>query len=426
MGARILLRPLWVCLLLVVSATAADAATFYVAPTGSDDNPGTASEPFATLQYAVRVVQPGDTIIIRPGTHTGFEITASGAPGAPIVIRGEQGAVLDVAGPFNRRGDIVVVRNASHIVIESLEVRDGSRAGIAVLGEANAIAESVVIRDVNVHDNELYGIFTAYTRGLLIEDSAISGSTKKDGIAISRLASDTVVRRNVIRGNAASGILVNNDGEPSGGGVIANVTIEGNTLYENGQVGAAAINFAAVTRSRIVNNLLYENHATGIALSNDGKDVRNGSFDNLIAFNTIVQASDGRFAVSLKNGSSRNRVINNILLHPGPEGSLEVDKSSAVDLYSDHNVHTGRIWFNGRRVKMGKWNRKLGQDANSIELTPGELFVDPLRANFRLKAGSPAIDRGMSVDGITTDALGLPRPFGVGVDIGAFEYQGVN
>jgi hypothetical protein len=45
------------------------AAEAYVAPAGSDDNPGTLEKPFATVQRAQRAAGPGDTVLIRGGTY---------------------------------------------------------------------------------------------------------------------------------------------------------------------------------------------------------------------------------------------------------------------------------------------------------------------------------------------------------------------
>ena len=47
----------------------ARANDYYVAPTGSDTNPGTLEQPFATLQQGARVAMPGDTVYLRGGTY---------------------------------------------------------------------------------------------------------------------------------------------------------------------------------------------------------------------------------------------------------------------------------------------------------------------------------------------------------------------
>jgi hypothetical protein len=56
----------------------------------------------------------------------------------------------------------------------------------------------------------------------------------------------------------------------------------------------------------------------------------------------------------------------------------------------------------------------------------GELFDDPLFADtasydFRLQAGSPAIDQGIEL-GYTEDIVGTSVPYGDAPDMGAFEY----
>lgn len=45
------------------------AATYFVAPTGNDNNPGTKELPFASLQKAQSRVGPGDTVFIRGGRY---------------------------------------------------------------------------------------------------------------------------------------------------------------------------------------------------------------------------------------------------------------------------------------------------------------------------------------------------------------------
>ena len=48
----------------------AGAATYYVAPNGSNSNAGTQATPFATLQKAHDIANPGDLIYMRGGTYT--------------------------------------------------------------------------------------------------------------------------------------------------------------------------------------------------------------------------------------------------------------------------------------------------------------------------------------------------------------------
>ena len=61
-----------------------------------------------------------------------------------------------------------------------------------------------------------------------------------------------------------------------------------------------------------------------------------------------------------------------------------------------------------------------------IEADP--LFVDAEAGDYRLSAGSPAIDAGYDVSiealgAVSTDITGEPAPEGAGYDIGAYEYR---
>ena len=93
------LRPALGVFLLLTAGAHAGAAEFFVAPTGSDRNPGTLAEPFATVQRAQAAVSPGDTVWVRGGTYVMREdqiarkqgiyarvhhIDRSGAPGKRI------------------------------------------------------------------------------------------------------------------------------------------------------------------------------------------------------------------------------------------------------------------------------------------------------------------------------------------------------
>jgi len=66
--------------------------TYYVQPDGDDANPGTREKPFATIQHAVDVVEPGDVIDLAPfGDH--FEsvtIRKSGRRDAYVTLRGDR------------------------------------------------------------------------------------------------------------------------------------------------------------------------------------------------------------------------------------------------------------------------------------------------------------------------------------------------
>lgn len=61
---------------------------YHVSKAGSDDNPGTAEEPFLTLGKAAALIRPGDTCIIHEGTYEEtLRPATSGQDGYPIVFQ---------------------------------------------------------------------------------------------------------------------------------------------------------------------------------------------------------------------------------------------------------------------------------------------------------------------------------------------------
>src|ERR1043166_10265653 len=53
----------------VLHPSAATAATYYVATTGNDANPGTQAQPFRTIQKGLNVLRASDTLYLRGGTY---------------------------------------------------------------------------------------------------------------------------------------------------------------------------------------------------------------------------------------------------------------------------------------------------------------------------------------------------------------------
>ena len=58
-------------------------------PDASYTNAGTEEYPWQTIQYAADSVEPGDTVIVRPGNYGRVKISTSGTPGNTITIKGE-------------------------------------------------------------------------------------------------------------------------------------------------------------------------------------------------------------------------------------------------------------------------------------------------------------------------------------------------
>ena len=103
--------------------TTSAANSLYVSPTGSDAADGRTSQTaLQTLARALQVVQPGETVRMRPGMYVeSMEVTLRGAPGQPITITGD-GGVPVLSG--NRQLRIGLwCEECAYVRIENLEIR---------------------------------------------------------------------------------------------------------------------------------------------------------------------------------------------------------------------------------------------------------------------------------------------------------------
>jgi parallel beta-helix repeat protein len=408
-------------LLFVSTVSLVRAATFYVASTGSDGNPGSSASPWATLQHAATVATAGDTVIVRPGVYAGAKFSRSGLSTASITFSGKAGTIINRPGPLNTNNDNLWIRNAHYITLTGFESRSAPRSGIAVQGEPDAPAMGIVLRDNFCHDNGRWGIFTGYAQNLRIIRNETSFSGLEHGIYVSNSADKPLIRGNKAHHNHASGIQINADPALPGDGIITGALIEDNVIYENGVGGGAAINLASVRNSTIRNNLLYNNHASGIAGWDDGAGNSWGTKNNKFFNNTIVMAANGRFALVLIHGSSGNQVKNNMLIHTGTRGSIETDPSSLVGLYSDYNVVNNRFSFDDQFITLTQWQQKAQDQQSLLFSSLTSLFVTPASSDYHLKTGSVAINTGVTLPGVLDDLEGTPRPQGANYDIGAYE-----
>jgi hypothetical protein len=92
------------CVIMACSGLAG-AANYYVAPSGgSDSNPGTVSQPWATLEKALATAAAGDTVYFRGGTHTASgsyypSATAhAGTSGSPITLTSYPNETATITG----------------------------------------------------------------------------------------------------------------------------------------------------------------------------------------------------------------------------------------------------------------------------------------------------------------------------------------
>ncbi len=395
-----------------------EAMTYHVDPSGSDSSgDGSPANPWQTIQHAADQVQPGDSVLINPSTYAGgIVVETGGTADAPITFRANGGdAIIEDSGDDR---DAFFIDGADYIVVEGLTIQHAERAGMRI-----SWSHHVTVRDSTFADNGRWGIFTDFSDHTLIEDSQSYGAGLEHGIYISNSSDYPTIRRNILHHNHGCGLHMNGDISMGGDGIISYGLVEGNIIYENGYGGGSGINMDGVTDTIVRNNLLYENHASGISIYQI--DGGSGSQNNRILNNTILMASDGRWGINIPDSEDTdNRLFNNIVYNAHSwRGSISIATPTLEGFASDYNILMDRFSVDdgNSRISFSEW-QALGYDSHSMLSSPDQLFLNPDLDDYRLGEGSPAIDRGVALDEVTDDLLGVHRPSGTAYDVGAYEF----
>jgi parallel beta-helix repeat protein len=409
--------------LLCFASQNAFSATYYVSPTGSDSSNGSAAKPWLTLQRAANVVSVGDTVLVFDGTYAGFEILTSGTSGSPITFRAMGNAVV-VNSVGSSRGDNVSVE-ANYIVIEGFISEKASRAGFCFLPPRDDNEGfGCEIRNCIARNNGRWGIFTGFAAGIVIENNECYGSGLEHGIYVSCTSDGPVLRGNVCHDNTLNGIQTNGANTGWGDHVINFALYEGNVAYHNSGKGFSVI---ATSDSIIRNNLVYEN---GPAAGGIHFAPQNGmqSVNNVVINNTVIEP--GMTAVRLSNASSGIEIFNNVLCGGTRAIAVEDPAWAAPGFASDYNVLCGDFVWEPAYPTFAEW-QALTFDTHSTAVTSAsDVCNNPATDDYRLFAGSPAIDAGIASfsgnNAPTYDIHGLTRPGGSGYDAGCYEFDGLD
>ena len=425
-------------LLAVASPSSAASASYYVDRTVacSDTGLGTSATPYCTITKGVAALRAGDTLFIGNGTYAEtIKPLVSGTNHNPVTVTRWPGRSPTI-GTGATYGAYVVGR--SYVVVSDLTFTDTVIDGIYVSGSdhvtisGNTVtaagdprqggtapgislrssSASTVSGNTSDH-NSSHGFYVAGTAsGNTIEGNEASLNAEgwqRNAVGIDVLAPGNTVLRNVVHDNEDSGLQFSIGGDNN----LATL----NVSYNNGDHGIDNFN---VTGGRLIGNTVYRNCTSGINV--EGTSGNYTVKNNVAVDNAVYPAY---------NGISCSRRAGNIGIWDSAPATTTVDHN-LVQLTKAGTMYA----FKSAYTSLAAMQTATGQEASGVQADPK--FASVASGDFRLTAGSPAIDRGDSgVSGEQSqDLLGNPRvddpatpnTFASGSrrydDLGAYELQG--
>jgi hypothetical protein len=466
-------------LLTLAGVAALPAADYYVSEKGDDANPGTTvAQPFRTLQRADSAVAPGDTVWVMAGTYRNdlkrpggttslLTLTTSGRPDAWITWRNYRNdrPELIAQGCWN-----AIHLRASYLVIDGLTLTGNNDNVRQIDAEANA--------EIDVA--KTMAAFAASTAAKTT--ATIDESVAPDAKLSSREAAKAVPapRPKPVQAHHAdprfngNGINVDCRSGPK----FHHFVIRNCTVRKFGTVGIGMIHTDYYT---IENCVIYENAWYGRYGGSGISQLLGHNFDDSPGYHNVIRGnrvwnnkclvrcfntdcfSDGNGIIldSLGDYSGGVLVENNLCFNNGGSG-IHVFKSNRARIDVVHNTlwRNQQMWslydlgahsavnvrflnnivcaerrkqVNSRPAAGIVFDDNLYYGSDQIptkgkrDLIADPKFIlpstDPGRADFRLQAGSPAIDSAGLELTPKSDLAGTTRPSGAAPDRGAFEYQ---
>ena len=436
------------------AAPPSDASVIYVDSTVAQSGNGSIEQPYKTVQEALDSLQNSTarTIYIR-GNTTGeprvyqenISIPLSGTNNARYLLSAYNGesVVLSTTEPLRL--------NKDYWTIKSLEIDHNNSASDAIkISGSNIAIDSVVLRNGSRDGIDI----SQSARNINVRNSTIHNFVWKQGFDAHCIVANNGMESLVIDGNTiydcgGDGVQLFAQNSDNPNTYTKGITITNNTFYTTlGANSENAIDVKGAAGLTIENNNIYGFNNKAIVIQKGPQDIKirynkifnsdrgievrgEGGFYpiNVDIINNIIYDIYGQYA--LKFDYVENvKVQNNTLF--GIEGNpFRIEEEGVLSGYIQNNIisdgnSNSVSGTNNALVSHNGWfgNSTAGPLQSSTDVTGvSASFVDSANKDFRLKNGSLAIDKGISLAHITDDFSKAQRPSGNGYDLGAFEYQ---
>lgn len=417
--------------------TQAFATDWHVTPGGTGN--GSATAPFGRIQDAVTVAQPGDQVLIGPGTYGERIATVrAGTSALPVTLRAVNGRGSAV---ITSAGRVLTVSHA-YIVVDSL-VLDG-QFGLDDAVRVGSAATRFILRNSEVRRTSRDAVDMAAPSDVLIENSLIhhalnaaNGRTDAHGV-VAGAAQRLTIRNTEIHTFSGDAIQID-PGRAAPG--WSDLLIDGCKLWLQ-PLPAAVNGFAAGTVPG--ENALDTKADASLARARltirntEMYGFRNGLISNMAALNIKenvdavvdgVTAHSSEIAFRLR-GPAVVRVQNAVV------------RDVAYGVRYEDNIQGLRVWNSTFGARVGRPFLAASSSGSVLDVRnvavlgttlppeasggsnlalPASAFVDVGTHNYQLSAASPANDRGVTIQEVATDRQGTKRPQGTAYDVGAYE-----
>jgi len=386
-------------------------------------------------------VAPGDTVCLTAGTRGPLELhNFHGAAGTPITF-------VNHGGTVNIRGDAhagIQIEHSDHLRVTGAGVEKhcgatvatgSQRCGIRILGAERGVSGVVATEHLTVDHVEMGDTSQA---AFVVKDNSRGREWIAHGIALNHSYLHDVFDEGVYIGSS--------DYDTGDFHVVNGVQLGYNLVERTGRDG---IQVGSTTQDCA----LHHNVVRHVGRNKDAthlKGIVNGLGSVCDIFSNVISDTAG-WGIYVR-GNGTNEVYNNVIVR---SGRLVTTASSDGDGIAIHDgSNKGKdvyVWNNtvvSSRSEGIDWNLDAtsGQIYNNLVVAAGAKaidgggaatrnnlavgsvstagFVDAGRDAYGLRAGSPAVDAGMRLDGVTTDINDVPRPQGSGYDVGSYERRG--
>lgn len=380
-------------------AASAHAATYYIAPNGSDGGAGSSGSPWKTFPHAVSQLSPGDTLLVSDGTYT-RQANGSGSVIVPVTCgggakNGTASAPITVQAEHERQawlkddggGTLLFVNKCSYWNFTGFHASSGDAQGnpsasfFLVTGGDHIAFRRNLLTNPNRRLNQSMITYNTSSYGL-IEENELYYYTRH-GFLLTRTP-NSIVRRNYANSRGYSDNLrvlpgIYNSG--SGGDSLVAIYPGSNNIVENniseGNMSGFNIQ-ASGYGSDSSNNKFYGNISlndgvgAGLRLRARGNDLYHMPVNTYVENQVVIgdKGSGGDFRANKNTLVTNTSIFNsdiagfygNTSEFPGDSPTMAIKNSLAVDNklygfgvvnYSSFTVTNSNSFGNGTNYSPG-------------------------------------------------------------------------